>query len=203
MVKYATEAKINTLRVWGGGMFLPDAWYDACDEFGILVYHDMQYAQGGHSPKASAAEDGELRHMIRRLSHHPSIMVWDGCNECQVKMHSSTAVYATFVMTVVAEEDASRAVWPSCPALGWTTGVHKLNAMPNGNALTTPDTGRRIETHGPYQHGTGFPAVNGASSLQMFSPNIPLSIKEGDTGVAAENIFASEFGAVVMSSFES
>ena len=69
-------------------------------------------------------------------------------------MNTSTAVYATLVMTVVAEEDGSRAIWPSCPAIGWTTGVHMLDATPNGKTLTTPDTGARIETHGPYQHGT-------------------------------------------------
>jgi hypothetical protein len=203
LVKSAVEAKMNTLRVWGGGMFLPDAWYDACDELGILVFHDMQYAQDGHSPQGSAEEDAELRHNIRRLSHHPSIMVWDGCNECIVKMNTSTAIYATFVMTVVAEEDASRAIWPSCPALGWSTGVHKLNSLPNGNILTTPDSKPWIETHGPYQHGTGFPAVNGATKLYMFDSNIPLKIQESPTGFAVENIFASEFGAVVMSSFES
>ena len=36
---------MNILRVWGGGVFLPDAFYDACDLNGILVYHDMQFAQ--------------------------------------------------------------------------------------------------------------------------------------------------------------
>lgn len=46
LVKSAVDAKMNTLRVWGGGMFLPDAWYDACDELGILVYHDMQRCRG-------------------------------------------------------------------------------------------------------------------------------------------------------------
>jgi hypothetical protein len=46
--------------------------------------------------------------------------MYDGCNECRVVMNSSTAVYATFVMTVVADEDRSRVVWPSCPAAGWT-----------------------------------------------------------------------------------
>ena len=36
---------MNILRVWGGGVFLPDVWYDSCDVEGVLVYHDMQFAQ--------------------------------------------------------------------------------------------------------------------------------------------------------------
>ena len=47
---------------------------------------------------------------MRRLSHHASIVVWDGCNECQVYMGTDTAVYAEFVLAQVAAEDASRAV---------------------------------------------------------------------------------------------
>lgn len=42
LVQNAVDGGMNTLRVWGGGMFLPSAWYDACDELGIMVYHDMQ-----------------------------------------------------------------------------------------------------------------------------------------------------------------
>ena len=53
-------------------------------------------------------------------------------------MHTATAIYATFVLTVVAEEDKSRPIWPSCPALGWTKGVDRLTVRPNGNALETP-----------------------------------------------------------------
>ena len=56
-------------------MFLPDARYDACDELGIMVYHDMQYAQKGHSPRNNPVQDAELRHQIRRLSHHPAIVL--------------------------------------------------------------------------------------------------------------------------------
>ena len=68
--------------------------------------------------------------------------------------------------------------------------------MPNGNALTTPDSGDRIETHGPYQHGSGFIAANGASSLQLFDPNLPISVASpGPSGPSAKNVFASEFGA--------
>ena len=73
-------------------MFLPDAFYDACDEFGILIYHDMQYAQEGHSPAVGAPQDPELRYQIRRLSSHPSIAIWDGCNECQVVLNTSTGI---------------------------------------------------------------------------------------------------------------
>eukprot|EP01051_Picozoa_sp_SAG22_P033879 SAG22_NODE_15066_length_358_cov_0.602317_1_plen_66_part_10 len=50
-------------------------------------------------------------------------------------MGTATGIYATFVMTVVAEEDQSRAIWPSCPALGWTGGVDRLTSIPNGKPL--------------------------------------------------------------------
>ena len=204
LVRSAVDGGMNTLRVWGGGMFLPDPWYDACDELGIIVYHDMQYAQQGHSPENTPTQDAELRHNIRRLASHPSIVVWDGCNECRVILDTPTGIYATFVMTVVAEEDGTRAVWPSCPALGWTTGVRKLDAIPNGNVLTTPPKGKSIETHGPYLHGSGFPAVNGAANLDLFDANIPIKVDNTTTtGPAFDNVFASEFGAVAMSSFES
>lgn len=203
LVESAVEAKMNTLRVWGGGMFLPQVWYDACDELGIVIYHDMQYAQDGHSPQSTPNQEAELRHQIRRLSHHPSIVVWDGCNECQVKMNTGTAIYATFVLTVVAEEDQSRALWPSCPAKGWTKGVHKLSALPNGNALETPDNGRSIEVHGPYYHGSGFPSVNGGNTLKLIDSKIPLNLQQKDVGATFQNQMASEFGASVMSSFES
>ena len=64
MVSSAAAARFNMLRVWGGGAFLPDAFYDACDARGLLVYHDMQYAQSGHSPKATAAREAELRRAV-------------------------------------------------------------------------------------------------------------------------------------------
>ena len=161
-------------------------------------------AQSGHAPKATPTQALELRHIIRRLSAHPAIALWDGCNECQVVMGTPTAIYATFVMTMVAEEDASRAVWPSCPAKGWATGVHQLDSRPNGRPLSTPPKGGpELETHGPYQHGNGFPSVNGATKLELFDPQLPIAVETGPTGAALPNVFASEFGAVAMSSFES
>lgn len=107
IVQSAADANMNMLRVWGGGVFLPDAFYEAADEAGLLLYHDMQFAQFGHEPppvygnisrNESSGGSGvvpnrdpfhverELRHQVRRLSHHASIAVWDGCNECAVVM---------------------------------------------------------------------------------------------------------------------
>ncbi|EDQ89184.1 uncharacterized protein MONBRDRAFT_8157 [Monosiga brevicollis MX1] len=178
LVVSARDGGMNTLRVWGGGIFLPDVWYDTCDEMGILVYHDMAYAQQGHSPSATATQDAELRHQIRRLSHHPSIVMYDGCNECQVVIGTDTGIYATFVMAVVAEEDPSRAVWASCPSLGWATGVNRLTGQPNRSpdGLVTHVGTTTLETHGPYQHGSGFPSVNGGATLSPFDPNIPTTL---------------------------
>eukprot|EP00659_Diplonema_papillatum_P007975 gene7975-12244_t len=51
LVEHAAAAHMNTFRVWGGGIFYPDVLYDACDRLGIVLYHDMMYAQVGHSPK--------------------------------------------------------------------------------------------------------------------------------------------------------
>lgn len=69
---------------------------------------------------------------VKRLSHHPSIAMWDGCNEC-----GGLGDYMNFVMPVVASVDSSRPIWPSCPAPGWVTGVDRLSARPNGKKLLT------------------------------------------------------------------
>lgn len=125
---------------------------------------------------------------------------------------TGTGIYATFVMTVVAQEDSSRVVWPSCPSSGWTGGVNTLTSIPNGKPLTTPTQGPRFETHGPYQHGAGIKAVNGGASIGNGADagvkmgNIPIVIHgSGDdtTGITKPNVFASEFGSSVFSSFES
>lgn len=130
LVQSAVDGRMNTLRVWGGGIFLHDAFFDAADAKGLLLYHDMMYAQQGHVPAASPTQDAELRHQIRRLSAHPSVAVWDACNECD-----GQGLFASFVMTTVVEEDPSRPPWPSCPSSGWQAGVDRLWSLPSGAPL--------------------------------------------------------------------
>lgn len=68
---------------------------------------------------------------VRRLAPHPAVAVYDGCNEC-----GGQGIYASFVMTTVAEEDPSRPPWPSSPSPGWVSGVDRLTSLPNGLPLT-------------------------------------------------------------------
>jgi len=169
----ARDGGFNIMRVWGGGIFKPQVWYDACDKLGILVYHDLQYAQSGHSPNKTATQADEYRHQIRRLGYHPSIVLIDGCNECAVIIGTPTGIYASFSLAIVAEEDKSRAIWPSCPSAGWSHGVNRLTGAPNDSPqglvpaayesqsqrlILASDGGSRhrfggnthMEMHGPY-----------------------------------------------------
>ena len=69
---------MTMIRVWGGSLFMPDAWYDACDEEGILVYHDMMFAKETGQPHLAYVSDtveAEIRHQVYRLSAHPSIVI--------------------------------------------------------------------------------------------------------------------------------
>ena len=63
--------------------------------------------------------------------------------------------------------------------------------------------GTKIETHGPYQHGGGYPSVNGVQSGGAFPTNIPFNVTKAPVGITQDNVFASEFGCSVYSSFES
>jgi hypothetical protein len=170
MVHSAAEANMNMLRIWGGGMILPNAFYDACDEKGILIYHDMMFVEEQyHGPTRLQIIEDEIRFIVRELSSHASIVLWSGCNECTVRMKTETEVYATFVMQTVTQEDDTRSIWPSCPAVvGWQTGVSMIDGRPNGRSLSTMNSAllngsMPLETHGPYQHGfsTTCPSVNG------------------------------------------
>lgn len=73
----------NMVRVWGGGRYLPHAFYDACDELGILVWQDFMFACATYpedEPFATLIEH-EAHHQVARLSRHPSIALWCGGNE--------------------------------------------------------------------------------------------------------------------------
>lgn len=79
----AVECGMNMLRVWGGGLYESEAFYDLCDELGILVWQDFLFACNWYSelePIRSEVE-AEAREQIVRLASHPSLVHWNGSNE--------------------------------------------------------------------------------------------------------------------------
>lgn len=85
MLTQAKEANVNMIRVWGGGIYEDDAFYDLCDQMGIIVWQDFMFA-GGMYPGDTAYITNvreEVKYQIQRLKHHPSIVLWCGNNEVE------------------------------------------------------------------------------------------------------------------------
>ncbi|KAI9849079.1 MAG: hypothetical protein M1838_000280 [Thelocarpon superellum] len=83
LVKLAADGNQKMLRVWGGGIYEDPAFYDACDELGVLVWQDFQFACGNYPafPAFLASVKKEAISNVRALRHHPSIVIWAGNNE--------------------------------------------------------------------------------------------------------------------------
>ncbi|KAF2025576.1 glycoside hydrolase [Setomelanomma holmii] len=82
-VQLAAEGNQTMLRVWGGGIYEADALYDAADEMGILIWQDFMFACANYPayPEYLKSVEEEARQNVRRLRHHPSLVIWAGNNE--------------------------------------------------------------------------------------------------------------------------
>jgi len=84
LINLAKNNNFNTLRVWGGGMYEKDIFYDLCDELGLLVWQDMCFACADipeEKPEFVNNSLKEIEYQITRLRNHPSIIYWCGGNE--------------------------------------------------------------------------------------------------------------------------
>lgn len=83
LLQSAVDAHMNMIRVWGGGRYEPDWFYDICDELGLMVWQDFMFSCHLYpSTPAFLAEVGaEVRDAVARLQHHACIALWCGDNE--------------------------------------------------------------------------------------------------------------------------
>ena len=131
LVERAIGANMNMIRVWGGGIYESDDFFDACDRLGVLVWQDFMFACARYpedDPSFVASVREEVAFQIKRLRHHPSLAVWCGNNECQVIQQISDhlegcepsplmgkAIFEELMPKIVDELDPTTPYWPSSP----------------------------------------------------------------------------------------
>ncbi len=84
LILLAKQAGYNVLRVWGGGIYEQDIFYQLCDAYGILVWHDFMFACGDIPDDNDAfcrLVEKEAIYQVRRLDNHPCMLLWNGGNE--------------------------------------------------------------------------------------------------------------------------
>lgn len=94
-VKLVADGNQVMIRVWGGGIYEDQAFYDACDEYGILVWQDFMFGCGNYPayPEILKSIKREAEENVKLLRHHPSIVIWAGNNEDYQYQESSGLTY--------------------------------------------------------------------------------------------------------------
>ena len=151
LVELAHEAHFNMFRVWGGGIYEPEVFYDLCDELGIMIWQDFMYACAMYpddDPAFMESAETEARDALKRLRRHPSVVLWCGNNECQeawvlgdwparAPRHLGERLYDDVLPDVVRQLSPGTPYWPGSPYGGPTTrsrtvgDFHDWYSLPN------------------------------------------------------------------------
>ena len=152
LLEGAVDANMNMIRIWGGGVYEHDAFYEICDELGLLVWQDFMFACAPypeHDEKFVENVEAEVAYQIERLRNHPSIALWCGNNENQVIHGFVNAVsgrddplpgdlfYSKTMPAAVAALDPTTPYWPGSPFGG-----------PNANSMIAGDVHDWTVWHG-------------------------------------------------------
>lgn len=134
LLKACIRCNFNMLRVWGGGYYPSDDFYDLCDEYGIVIWQDLMFACNVYDVTDDFAKNiaAEATDNVKRLRHHASLGLWCGNNEIESGwdhwpeiMHHSEALKKDYVKQfeeilpkAVLSADKQRFYWPSSPSSG-------------------------------------------------------------------------------------
>ncbi len=141
LVKLAKDANMNMLRVWGGGLYEDEAFYEQCDRNGILVWQDLMFACAMYPGDTAFVENvkQEVAQQARRLRNHTCLALWCGNNEIDEGWHNwgwqkqykysakdSTLIWNNYthlfheaIPGILKQYDPHTAYWPSSPSIGW------------------------------------------------------------------------------------
>jgi beta-mannosidase len=154
ILQSARDANMNMVRLWGGGYYFPDSFYETADRLGIMVWQDFMF--GGAIPPSDAAFAENTRQeaieQVKRLRDHPSIVLWCGNNEVQTGWESwsdrltfKTSIppdererivtgmvnlFSNVLRNVVTQYDNSVPYWSSTPSTDYEGAA---NVLDNGD----------------------------------------------------------------------
>ena len=137
-LNYLWETGSNCVRMWGGGIYEDDSFFDFCDSHGIMVWQDFMMACAVYPQDKTFADklEEEVVYQIRRLRNHASLMLWSGDNECDCTYNTWGGVVRDPNENVITREllprlcrmhDFSRPYLPSSPYISkecYTEGLH-------------------------------------------------------------------------------
>ncbi len=132
LLEDARRANYNSIRVWGGGYYPDDWFYDICDELGIVVWQDFMFACAMYELTEHFEENirAEFRDNIRRLRHHASLGLWCGNNEMEQgvledwygqtpgQVADYIKMYEYIIPQELCENDPETFYWPASPSSG-------------------------------------------------------------------------------------
>jgi beta-mannosidase len=142
LLSTACDAHMNMLRVWGGGIYEHDVFYDLCDRMGILIWQDFMFACALYpedEPEFVSEVEAEARYQVARLRSHPCMAVWCGNNENQwifdqvfwqkqLAYIPGSLYYDEILPRACAELDGQIPYWPGSPY-----GGNDHNSMTDGD----------------------------------------------------------------------
>lgn len=133
LISSAAKANMNMLRVWGGGYYEDERFYDLCDEYGILVWQDFMFACAFYPISHDYLENirRDVEYNIIRLRNHACLALWCGNNEIEwflaeghggdkntLRRKQYIKIFHEFIPPIVAKLDPDISYWPSSPSSG-------------------------------------------------------------------------------------
>ncbi|XP_062567240.1 beta-mannosidase-like isoform X2 [Saccostrea cucullata] len=135
LLQSARDVHMNSMRVWGGGVYESDEFYDLADELGILIWQDLMFgcAMYPTNPQFLSSVKEEITQQVRRLKSHASLLLWSGNNENEKALRQSwyntdvnftvyyndyVTLYHDTIQPVVQTEDTTHPFIMSSPSNG-------------------------------------------------------------------------------------
>lgn len=133
LLEQCVAANYNAIRVWGGGYYPEDWFYDICDELGLIVWQDFMFACAVYelTPEFKENIRREFIDNVKRLRHHPSLGLWCGNNEMEMfveeghhwvtkktEVRDYILMYEQLIPEVLETYDPETFYWPASPSSG-------------------------------------------------------------------------------------